>query len=879
MTVFSEKLKKFLHDPIDKCLDILRHIERAKEYADLIAVSNIEGIKGPDWIASCMERSLLPKSIIQEFNEIRHPLSEEKIKIGEIDKDNIFNSVKNAFEEIGKEIKFWDEKKRFLYLWRNLIEVVSQKLNDNPLKKYISVLPADTRIPDHSIWEHLKITAAIDAFENIQNNSLFLFSIGPVQSFIQQARKAQDLFMGSFLLSYLSFIATKKIIEDYGPTNIIYPDLFSQPLMDFYLEDQNINVKNSCSAYVHRATIPNRFVAIIPLSDKNEIGNLAESITKKVKNEWKNITHDILTSFGLNIDETFIKKQIDDFPETYWVAIPFRKGDKDIHIHDLTDFLKDTKEWQDLWEFAKNKGEFSPNIGLLYQALYTSLEKSIGARKNLRDFKPTEEEGKKCHLCGEREGRIKKDTGNLRVGKFISDNEGLCVLCFTKRAFEKYLEKNFGNLFKDFNFPSTAEVALTDFKQKALTKAQEEFKGYIETFKSVVGEKFKELIVNPLPRIIEKFKDIENLEGEWFFAENLTESMFKKQLGIKANENQTKELKDRLKKLSDEVGENPNPYFAIIMLDADNMGRWLAGELLPKIEFAYNSDVWKHLPVDFKNELVNLTKNKKILTPSIHSAISTALRNYSVEFVGKIVEEEHYGKLIYSGGDDVLAFVNINDLFEVMRKLRASFSGHIKIEDGRTKVDWTNNSGFVEKDGRLILTMGKNATASCGVLIAHYKTPLKIVMDKVRELERRAKQGEKDAFAIGFLRHSGEERIGRSRWRCGEIDVLGRLMELAQVLKKKDNKPWISIKFIYNLNKEFERLKREDGHFTGMGDIFGVELKRLLERASHGKKDEKKKMVNETSEILKDIFRESGGNIDNFVNLLEITAFVSKAEE
>lgn len=110
------------------------------------------------------------------------------------------------------------------------------------MEKYIPLFPADTRIPDHSIWEHSKITSAVNALwddENkslLQNNSLFLLSIGPVQTFISQTRKTQDLFMSSFLLSYLTFVAMEKIIEDYGPTNIIYPDLYKQPLVDWWLE-------------------------------------------------------------------------------------------------------------------------------------------------------------------------------------------------------------------------------------------------------------------------------------------------------------------------------------------------------------------------------------------------------------------------------------------------------------------------------------------------------------------------------------------------------------------------------------------------------------------------------------------------------------------
>jgi CRISPR-associated protein Cmr2 len=73
MTSFSEKLKVFLHDPVDKCFDISTHVKRAEGYALELGVKNVEKVKGPDMIASCMERSLLPKNIIQDFNEIKHP--------------------------------------------------------------------------------------------------------------------------------------------------------------------------------------------------------------------------------------------------------------------------------------------------------------------------------------------------------------------------------------------------------------------------------------------------------------------------------------------------------------------------------------------------------------------------------------------------------------------------------------------------------------------------------------------------------------------------------------------------------------------------------------------------------------------------------------
>ncbi|MCX7735016.1 MAG: hypothetical protein N2254_09710, partial [bacterium] len=192
MSNFEEKLKAFLHDPIDKCFDIPGHEKRAESYADMINVSNVRGAKGPDMIASCMERSLLPKGVFQDFNEIRHPLSEGYLTVSNINPNDAFNSIRETYEQIGKEIGNWEDKKKFLFLWRNLQDIIFEKAKSENWVKFLPILPADTRVPDHSIWEHLKIASSVLAFWDgktlIQNNSLFLFSIGPVQSFIGRAR-------------------------------------------------------------------------------------------------------------------------------------------------------------------------------------------------------------------------------------------------------------------------------------------------------------------------------------------------------------------------------------------------------------------------------------------------------------------------------------------------------------------------------------------------------------------------------------------------------------------------------------------------------------------------------------------------------------------
>jgi CRISPR/Cas system-associated protein Cas10 (large subunit of type III CRISPR-Cas system) len=54
-----------------------------------------------------------------------------------------------------------------------------------------------------------------------------------------------------------------------------------------------------------------------------------------------------------------------------------------------------------------------------------------------------------------------------------------------------------------------------------------------------------------------------------------------------------------------------------------------------------------------------------------------------------------------------------------------------------TKVCWENESGSLKR-WRLLLTKGKKQQ-HLGCCNAHYKAPLKLVLDKAREMEKKAK--------------------------------------------------------------------------------------------------------------------------------------------
>lgn len=101
---------------------------------------------------------------------------------------------------------------------------------------------------------------------------LFLFTVGPVQSFIAQARKSQDLYSGSFLLSHLSDIAIYKLKTLVSSCDLIFPNK-------------------------EIASKPNRFIAKIECEDPEKIGSELHNF---VQNEYRKICEDIVTKLNLN---------------------------------------------------------------------------------------------------------------------------------------------------------------------------------------------------------------------------------------------------------------------------------------------------------------------------------------------------------------------------------------------------------------------------------------------------------------------------------------------------------------------------------------------------------------------------------------------------
>jgi CRISPR-associated protein Cmr2 len=176
-----------------------------------------------------------------------------------------------------------------------------------------------------------------------------------------------------------------------------------------------------------------------------------------------------------------------------------------------------------------------------------------------------------------------------------------------------------------------------------------------------------------------------------------------------------KALRDFLKSALDD--KKPLPYYALLLADGDAMGK----------------------AIDARK------------TKTEHQDLSAELSAFA-KAVREVVEITHKGSLVYSGGDDVLAFVPLHTVLDCAKELADLFAEKLD----RFKI--------TEID-RIY-----SPTLSVGIAVAHHLEPLEDALDLARKAEKAAKAvAGKNALAVIVDKRSGISRTLKGRW--GTIDA------------------------------------------------------------------------------------------------------------
>jgi len=777
---WQNKIKAFLHDPPEKALILgfKSHEEKRSEILRALNLTYDERLNSADYIASATQRIDLPEELRKYhiyFKDpvkpvFKHTLSGETENLEEI-KDFIATyGYEKAVDEYSLTSKITEKflrgkidinwKETYFLLWRYLPE-------EYPLGCF---LPAETRIPDHSILDHLDVTAAISSC--LGDLGLFALKIPAVQEFISHSRKLSDLWASSYIFSQLIFEGIRVIIDEFGPDTVIYPHLRGNPLFDISILQEK---PNNLKGQLQIANFPNTFLSLVPSKKAEEIAKKCED---KIKSKWQKIAEEvkriIKEKLDIEINETLWRKQINNAisVSTAWREV----FDFDRYKDEKNELPKDLRDRQDKWLRFVEEADRKSNYGHFYSLTYELLSVILTQRSRL--WEAWEEEsitGKKCLMCGRRNAVIERDSNGKYLfwlqsswksadeiadeSKFIlKERERLCAVCLVKRIYPQAFEEEYK--INSSEFESVVDIAARNFIEEAKTD---------KDIRKMVKE------------------DVELVyKHEWELEE-------KKKLVEK-----WRKIKDeKLEKLWETYGE-PKKYYAILMMDGDRIGKMLSGERLPNFgDFLHPA---------FKNKISewskgnDLIKTKRILTPSHHIAISRAMKDFSVYVVPEIVKK-YNGFLVYSGGDDILALFPTDKVLPAAKELQEFFKKDFyKIE--------------VNDKKRKVMGLGKFSSMSAGIVFAHYKYPLYDVIEKVRNAEQKAKTDYKrNAFYMKFIKRSGGILEAGGKW-----DFVNDLVSITNAIL--DEK--ISHGFIYDFMEDIKILKEEN--------VLKSEVKRLLKR-------------------------------------------------
>ena len=816
--------------------------------------------------------------------ELIHPLSGERIKPMSLDLDIGVEQIKTVSQSHFEGLIQADDedlRKTFLAFWRFGPEAGRDA---DKLGELWPMLPADSRTPDHSIWSHVDTVCAIHTAltgdeQGPDQPALLVMSFGPVQGFIGQARSTSDLWAGSHLLSSLVWEAMKPIVSHLGPDVMVFPGLRGVPVVDQWLMEREVGGDAFKQLFddidsemlsdktdtnpLFAASLPNKFMAIVP---SRQAANLAERAIAAIRHAAKTWALDaaqrVFDKAGVALNDVTraqINAQLIGFPEASWAAASWpvdgnngndckdvanasarlRTALDSIHPELKKQGIFQDSVWKVLTKELKLDGLhflFAPNTGILYPAVFELAERCLGAAKATRPFAPMLQEGHRCTLTGEAEwltddrsllGLNRKDRvarsvwGKLAKFKksWVKPGEHLGAIATLKRLWPTVFAERVGRLtggeVRRFVVSTHALALSTTLERLAESPLTTDQQAALLALASPASEHDPVTLPKALMRKLHRLP-----QAQQDTLKRLPALLEAGQDALDAGYHLDKTVRQLL------GDSRPEAYYALILMDGDRMGGWLAGnEDDYKLAYraTWHSKVLSEMDMYERRDpqLQTYLDTKRPVSPGRHGAISQALNDFSTRLARHVVEECCKGKLLYAGGDDVLALVAVDDLFDCMQLLRLAYSG-IAPDDAmnlgkRIGSLRAGGSGaqrkLLLKDGfgllpgrrlpdgrfsasRLMTLMGHKATASMGAVVAHHTAPLGMVLRELRAAESRAKntvrgkdaKGDdinRDAFCLRVLKRGGGEVNVTSPWWPVGVDQRPDTSQSALALMKQ----------------------------------------------------------------------------------------------
>ena len=405
---------------------------------------------------------------------------------------------------------------------------------------------------------------------------------------------------------------------------------------------------------------PNKVVAVLIDSPVKT----AQEVDRAIKQRMTELRDDAFKSPQSHplFDQTMAEAQVEDLVEFYWSSVEFDGDDA----------------------YARARG---------------LAESLLAARKTTRDFGPTKGDYlPKSSLDGVRESVI-NENAYPALNASAAETE-----CRVKVLFDRFgarpaerlsgvdILKRLGERGNSAtSFPSTSHMAALPFLKQIDEDRNTEDSSHLL---SAIGKLLEEENISN-----------DETDGALVFSSRLAEWI--------PDQAQRRRIDKKIDTLLQQYAGNsrPQPYFALLIADGDNMG----------------------VTIDHLSLQQNPIQK--------HREMSLALSQFAGD-VHRIVQANE-GVLVYSGGDDVMAYLPLYSVLKCAGQLADRF--------GKAMAPFKTVNGV-------------SPTLSTGIVVAHHLEPLSDTLDLARQAEKTAKTvNGKEGLAITVSKRSGVDRTVKGK--------------------------------------------------------------------------------------------------------------------
>jgi CRISPR-associated protein Cmr2 len=929
LELWQYKVLQTLHDPIHKIAvqGRMGHVEAGRRLVEALTGKRRKPFTAPDRLATGADRPVVGSKKTCFVHWPTSPILTHPLQRGlrlEVDWDLVaapdgakMAAARELHERVhDMHLPFalpaggWESeasvRRLLLQLWR----LAPEMLRDAGLQA--AYLPADSRCPDHSVWDHTRIAAAAAYLEEIKTKRrtperepwMLAFTLGGVQRFLRESRKTRDLWTASMIYADLAWAAMRPVVEALGPDAILYPDLRGNPSADRWLLDTAPDAVpkavHASDATSYAAMLPNTFAALMPRgggdSGLPDLVELARQGERAVRDRWRELAGAVERWLerraGSGSWLEIWKRQVDGGlgePPVAWVAIPWprrmyglgnptrgpvvpgqsaqastidRPEQLETREGALSPWLP-PRVWRH-YELARDvfwhthAGYLTDERGFDYPLVHHQLRAALAMRKAAAVPRVQEEPGEKCCLTGREEVLYDAEGGpgprvaRRRQGarkfwtRFDAERRGAERLGSTgavKRFLVQAAEPAFTATWESGDerrqrgddeprvpFPSTAAIVAAPFLEALAEASHPPVVAAIRDYVAACAAGGLDETVDPrcLPALARAARGpampaLLRIEPEYLFPEALEILARSAPDAQKEARQAFREASVKLRKAAADAGvPAPRKLVAVLRMDGDALGLLILGDpqaipttwrdvLHPKAV----EEVLAKLPSDGWPGLLD---ERRHMGPALHAAVSRSLADFAHKMVAWVVEREFGGRLVYAGGDDLLALLPAVEVVPAAARLQQLFSAPYVVDTDADADPWSWRRGEipggpeearqrfrvpVARGGTIRLSeaafedhaagdptpselpggrgvalypmLGRGQSLSAGIAIAHYKTPLSLLLETAEDLlesEAKERMG-RSALAVALLSRGGTKAIFASRWRVRETGDSG----------------------------------------------------------------------------------------------------------